>query len=53
MEKEHNEIEKDVVGRSKMIKTSLRCLLKFLKKMNRRSRKMNRPYKKLKIHFPR
>jgi hypothetical protein len=28
-------------------------LLNFLKKMNQRSRKMNRPYKKLKIHFPR
>jgi hypothetical protein len=32
---------------------SPRCLLNFLKKMKRRSRKMNRPYKKLKIHFPR
>jgi hypothetical protein len=53
MEKERNEIGKDVVGRSKTTKASPRCLLNFLKKMNRRSRKMNRPYKKLKIHFPR
>jgi hypothetical protein len=30
-----------------------RCLLKFLKNMNRRSRKMNRPYDNLKMHFPR
>jgi hypothetical protein len=28
-------------------------LLKFLKNMNRRSRKMNRPYDNLKMHFPR
>jgi hypothetical protein len=41
MEKERNEIDKDVVGRSKTTKASLRCLLKFLKKMNRRSEKMN------------
>jgi hypothetical protein len=53
MEKEHNEIGKDVVGRNKMTKPSPRCLLNFLKKMNRRSRKINRPYKKIKIHFPR
>jgi hypothetical protein len=53
MDKEHNEIGKDVVERSKMTKASPRGLLKFLKKINRRSRKMNLPYKKLKIHFPR
>jgi hypothetical protein len=32
MDKEFNEIGKDVVGRSKMTKASPRCLLKFLKK---------------------
>jgi hypothetical protein len=53
MDKECNEIGNDVVARSKTTKASPRCLLKFLKKMNRRSRKMNRPYEKLKIHFPR
>jgi hypothetical protein len=42
MDKKHNEIGKDVVGRSKTTKASPKCLLKFLKKMNRRSRKMNR-----------
>jgi hypothetical protein len=51
--KERNEIGKDVVGRSKPTKASPRCVLIFLKNMNRRSRKMNRPYKKLKTHFPR
>jgi hypothetical protein len=45
-------VGKDVVGRRKTTKASPRCLLKFLKKMNQRSRNMNRPYKKLKIHFP-
>jgi hypothetical protein len=53
MDKEHDEIGKEVVERSKTTKASPRCLLKFLKKMNQRSRKMNRPYKKLKIHFSR
>jgi hypothetical protein len=53
MEKERNEIGKDVVRRSKTTKASPRYLLNFLKKMNQRSRKMNRPYKKLNIHFPR
>jgi hypothetical protein len=53
MDKERNEIGKGVVERSKTTKASPRCLLKFLKKVNQRSRKMNRPYKKLKIHFPR
>jgi hypothetical protein len=53
MDKECNEIGKDVVGRSKTTKASLRWLLKFLKKINQRSRKMNRSYKKLKIHFSR
>jgi hypothetical protein len=33
MDKERNEIGKDVVGRSKTTKASPRCLLKFLKKM--------------------
>jgi hypothetical protein len=42
MEKERNEIGKDVVGRRKTTKASPRCLLKFLKKMNHMSRKMNR-----------
>jgi hypothetical protein len=46
MDKERNEIGKHVVERSKTTKASPRCLLKFLKKMNRRSKKMNRPYKK-------
>jgi hypothetical protein len=32
MDKEHNEISKNIVGRSKMTKASPRCLLKFLKK---------------------
>jgi hypothetical protein len=41
MHKERNEIGKDVVERSKTTKASPRCLLNFLKKMNRRSRKMN------------
>jgi hypothetical protein len=41
MEKELNEIGKDVVGRSKTTKASPRRLLNFLKKMNQRSRKMN------------
>jgi hypothetical protein len=36
MDKERNEIGKDVVERSKMTKASPRCLLKFLKKMNRK-----------------
>jgi hypothetical protein len=53
MDKECNEIGKDVVRRSKTTKASPRCLLNFLKKYEPRSRKMNRPYKKLKIHFPR
>jgi hypothetical protein len=39
MNKERNEIGKDVVGRSKTTKASLRCLLKFLKKMNLRPKK--------------
>jgi hypothetical protein len=51
--KELNKIGKDVVRRRKTTKASPRCLLKFLKKMNQRSRKMNRPYKKLMIHFAR
>jgi hypothetical protein len=34
-------------------KSKHKGLAEFSKKMNRRSRKMNRPYKKLKIHFPR
>jgi hypothetical protein len=46
MDKERNEIGKDVVERSKTTKASPRFLLKFLKKMIR-------PYKKLKIHIPR
>jgi hypothetical protein len=46
-------IGKVVVGRRKMTKAIPRCLLKFLKNTNWMSRKMNRPYKKLKIHFPR
>jgi hypothetical protein len=53
MDKERNEIGKDVVERSKTTKAIPWCLLKFLKKMNWRSRKMNQPYKKLKFHFPR
>jgi hypothetical protein len=40
MDKEHNESGKDVVERSKTTKASPRCLLKFLKKMNQRSRKL-------------
>jgi hypothetical protein len=36
MEKERNEIGKDVVRRSKATKSSPRCLLNFLKIMNRR-----------------
>jgi hypothetical protein len=32
MEKEHNEIGKDVVGRSKTTKASPRCLLNFFEK---------------------
>jgi hypothetical protein len=50
MDKERNEIGKGVVGMRKTTKASPRCLLNFLRKTNRRSRKMNRPYKKLKIH---
>jgi hypothetical protein len=53
MDKECNEIGKDIVGRSKTTKASPRCLLNFMKKMNQRSRKMNQSYKKLKIHFSR
>jgi hypothetical protein len=53
MDKERNEIGKDVVERSKTTKARPRFLLIFLKKMNQRSRKMNRPYNKLNIHFPR
>jgi hypothetical protein len=34
-------------------KSKPKVLAEISEKMNRRSRKMNRPYKKLKIHFPR
>jgi hypothetical protein len=34
-------------------KSKPKVLAEISKKMNRRLRKMNRPYKKLKIHFPR
>jgi hypothetical protein len=34
-------------------KSKPKVLVEFSEKMNQRSRKMNRPYKKLKIHFPR
>jgi hypothetical protein len=48
MDKEHNEIGKDIVGGSK---SKPKVLAEILKKMNWRSRKMNRPYEKLHMHF--
>jgi hypothetical protein len=52
MDKERNEISKDVVGRSKTTKANPRCLLNFLKKDEPEVKEDELTIQE-KIHFPR